>query len=70
MIWTLVVLGSLSLSGYFLYTNLGDYLDDTTVIALYDPQVRVRTSMLEFQGHLILGISGGQCVLSCCDNMQ
>ena len=43
MIWTLVVLGSLSLSGYFLYTNLGDYLDDTTVIALYDPQVLVRT---------------------------
>ena len=39
MIWTLVVLGSLSLSGYFLYTNLGDYLDDTTVIALYDPEV-------------------------------
>ena len=39
MVWTLVVLASLTLSGYFLFTNLEDYRDDTTIVSLYDPQV-------------------------------
>ena len=38
MVWTLVVLASLTLSGYFLYTNLEDYRDDTTIVTLYDQQ--------------------------------
>ena len=39
MVWTLVVLASLILSSYFLFSNLEDYRDDTTIVSLYDPQV-------------------------------
>ena len=39
VVWTLVVLASLILSSYFLFSNLEDYRDDTTIVTLYDPQV-------------------------------
>ena len=38
MIWTLVILASLSLSSYFLYTNLEDYRNATTIVTLHKPQ--------------------------------
>ena len=40
MFWVLVVVGSLSLSGYFLFSNLETYKDSTTTVNLYDPQVK------------------------------
>ena len=40
MFWVLVVLGSLCLSGYFLFTNLEAYKDSTTIVTLYDSQVK------------------------------
>ena len=48
MVWTLVVLASLILSSYFLFSNLEDYRDDTTIVTLYDPQVRNSHPCIKF----------------------
>ena len=39
MVWTLVVLGSIVLSGYFLFTNLDEYMGETTIVTLENQQV-------------------------------
>ena len=54
MFWVLVVLGSLCLSGYFLFTNLEAYKDSTTTVTLYDSQVK-QSGTLHLFCHFILG---------------